>query len=151
MLTPGIASSQAGGATEQFKFEDEAMRLTVPDDTNDGASTLLDEDQRPPDITMSDDNTDDAVKDDPHHLEIGAGQFSDSYVPYTVPGGDPEADYEVESHQGSPLPDHAIFGGGPTFEQPSITAPSLVVEAPDDQDVASAIQTDAHEIITKFC
>ena len=47
---------------------------------------------------MSADNTDDAVKDDPHHLEIGTGQLPDSYVPYTIPGGDPEADYEVESH-----------------------------------------------------
>ena len=29
--TPGIASSQAGGATEQFKIDDEEMHLIVPD------------------------------------------------------------------------------------------------------------------------
>ena len=51
------------------------MLLTVPDVTNDGASTSLDEDQRPPDITMSADHTGDAVKDDPHRLEIGTGQL----------------------------------------------------------------------------
>ena len=81
MPMPGIASSQLGGATEQFKFEDEDMRLIVPDSTNDCASTLLDEDQRLPDIAMSADNMDIAVKDDPHPVEIGSCQFSDSYVP----------------------------------------------------------------------
>ena len=79
--TPDIASSQLGGATGQFKVEDEEMPLTAPDCTNDDSSMLLDEDQKPPDIAMAADHTEDAVKDDPHHVEPGADQLPDSFVP----------------------------------------------------------------------
>ena len=144
----GIASSQLGGGTEQFKFEDEEMPLTVPGNANNSASTLPDEDQKLPDVIMSIENMDIVVKDDSHLVETSNCQVSDSFVPDTVPGIDPEADYDVESSHGSPLPDHAIFGGGSAPEQQSVAASPRIVEAPDVPEVASIIQLITPEIPT---
>ena len=136
MLEQGAESLQSGHS----KSDGDEVRIDAPECTQRDSSMPLDDDQKPPDVAMAADHTEDSIKDEPHRLESGADQLGARMISSSVPPtiDDPEVDW-CDSQQGSPtMPDIPMFGGGSISDQPAMEL-SWDVEAPDDQKVAAAV------------